>query len=124
MTPAEMVLQFHETFDCARPGRHVPRLDPVVAESRRRIFDEEMREYVDACEAEDIVEVADAIGDMIYVLYGHAIAHGIRNMDEILAEIHRSNMTKLGADGLPIWNEHGKVVKGPNFERPNIGALL
>ncbi len=69
------------------------------------------------------VEIADALGDGIYVKYGHAIERGIP-LDDVLREIHRSNMSKLGADGLPILRDDGKILKGPNYSPPDIAKVL
>ena len=73
----------------------------------------------------DLVEVADALGDMMYILCGTILSHGMQNIiAEIFEEIQASNMSKLGADGKPIYREDGKVMKGPNYFRPNISAII
>jgi len=73
--------------------------------------------------AQDLVEIADALGDIIYVCYLKALKHGI-DLDEVIAEIHRANMSKLGPDGKAILREDGKIIKGPNYSPPNIGRIL
>jgi predicted HAD superfamily Cof-like phosphohydrolase len=89
-----------------------------------RLLLEELEEYADAAADGDLVEVADAIGDMLYVLIGTAIRHGVQNkMEDIFNEIHRSNMSKL-EDGKPIYNESGKVMKSSTYSPPNIKFLL
>ena len=86
---------------------------------------EENEEYLEATLNNDIVEVADALGDMLYVLCGTMIEHGMQNlMEEVFEEIHRSNMSKLDENGNPIYREDGKVIKGPNFSKPDIEKIL
>ena len=73
----------------------------------------------------DLLEVADALGDMLYILCGTILTHGMQHkITEVFEEIQRSNMSKLGADGNPIYREDGKVMKGPNYFKPNIEAIL
>ena len=75
--------------------------------------------------AGDLVEVADALGDMLYILCGTIIEHGLQDkIEEVFAEIQRSNMSKLGADGQPIYREDGKVMKGPNYSPPDLARVL
>ena len=86
---------------------------------------EENREYFDAANKDDLVEVADALGDMLYILCGTIIEHGLQHkIEEIFDEIQRSNMSKLDSNGLPIYREDGKVMKGPNYFKPNISRIL
>jgi predicted HAD superfamily Cof-like phosphohydrolase len=86
---------------------------------------EENEEYLEAVKNNDIVEVADALGDMLYILCGTILTHGMQNkITEVFEEIQRSNMSKLGQDGNPIYREDGKVMKGPNYFKPNIKAIL
>ena len=86
---------------------------------------EENEEYLEAALAGDSVEVADALGDMMYILCGTILSHGMQHIiEEIFEEIQASNMSKLGADGKPIYREDGKVMKGPSYFKPNIGAIL
>tara|TARA_R110002074_G_scaffold104568_2_gene225843 strand:+ start:7521 stop:7826 length:306 start_codon:yes stop_codon:yes gene_type:complete len=84
---------------------------------------EELMELNDAIDAGDIVEIADAIADIIYVTAQQAVTLGFP-VDALLREVQRSNMSKLGADGLPIFRDDGKVLKGPNFSEPNITKVL
>jgi predicted HAD superfamily Cof-like phosphohydrolase len=71
------------------------------------------------------VEVADALGDQLYIIYGTILKHGLQNkIEEVFKEIHRSNMSKLGADGKPIYREDGKILKGPEYFKPNIKKIL
>jgi predicted HAD superfamily Cof-like phosphohydrolase len=72
-----------------------------------------------------MIEVADALGDMLYILFGTIITHGMQDViDEVFEEIQRSNMSKLGSDGKPIYREDGKVLKGPNYFKPDIAKIL
>ena len=88
-------------------------------------MDEENKEYFEAAKNNDLIEVADALGDMLYILCGTIIEHGMQNkIEEIFDEIQRSNMSKLDEDGNPIYREDGKVMKGPNYFKPNIANIL
>lgn len=86
---------------------------------------EENEEYLEAANADDLVEVADALGDMLYILCGTIIEHGLQHkIEEVFDEIQKSNMSKLGDDGEPIYREDGKVLKGPRYFKPNIQGVL
>lgn len=93
---------------------------------RHKLMQEENQEYLDAAEAGDIVEIADALGDQLYVLCGSIIAHGMQDIiEDVFAEIHRSNMSKLGPDGKPIYREgDGKILKGRNYTRPDLKDIV
>lgn len=92
---------------------------------RYKLMEEENNEYNNACVQEDEVEIADALGDQLYVLLGTIISHGLEDkIEEIFTEIHRSNMTKLDKDGNPVYKPNGKVGKSELFEEPNIEAIL
>ncbi|EAQ99942.1 nucleoside triphosphate pyrophosphohydrolase family protein [Maribacter sp. HTCC2170] len=92
---------------------------------RYNLMDEENKEYFEAANENDLVEVADALGDMLYILCGTILEHGMQyKIEEVFEEIQRSNMSKLGADGKPIYREDGKVLKGPNYFKPNIESIL
>lgn len=90
---------------------------------RIELIAEELNELFDACEQKDIVEVADALTDILYVTYGAGHAFGI-NLDECFREVQRSNMSKLGEDGKPIYRDDGKVLKGPNYFEPDLKSIL
>jgi len=80
---------------------------------------------LEAALAGDAVEIADALGDQLYILCGTILSHGMQHViEEVFMEIQSSNMSKLGADGQPIYREDGKVMKGPNYFRPNIAQIL
>ena len=86
---------------------------------------EENEEYLEAANANDLIEVADALGDMLYILCGTIIEHGMQHkIDEVFDEIQKSNMSKLGEDGEPIYREDGKVLKGPDYFMPDISKIL
>lgn len=92
---------------------------------RFNLMDEENKEYLEAANANDLVEVADALGDMLYILCGTILEHGMQyKIEEVFNEIQRSNMSKLGTDGKPIYREDGKVLKGPNYFKPDISGIL
>ena len=92
---------------------------------RHRLMEEENNEYLEAAEAGDLVEVADALGDQLYILCGTILSHGMQDViEDVFREIQASNMSKLGEDGLPILREDGKVMKGPQYFRPDISSIL
>ena len=86
---------------------------------------EENDEYLEAAKEGDIVEIADALGDQLYILCGTILRHGMHDIiEDVFTEIQASNMSKLGADGKPIYREDGKVLKGPNYFKPNISKVI
>lgn len=87
------------------------------------LIEEEAAEFRAAVEADDVVEIADAVADLLYVVYGAALTFGIP-VPEVFAEVHRSNMTKLDDEGNPIYRSDGKVMKGPNFSPPELLPIL
>jgi len=87
------------------------------------LIKEELEELTEAIQNKDLLEVADALTDILYVTYGAGHAFGI-NLDECFNEVQKSNMSKLGEDGKPIYNEAGKVMKGPNYFKPNFSKIL
>lgn len=97
--------------------------DEALKKLRYELVREEVEELADAFEANDIVGVADALTDILYVVYGAGHAFGI-NLDDTFAEVQRSNMSKLGADGQPIFRDDGKVLKGPNYTPPDLKKIL
>ncbi|KAK3177656.1 hypothetical protein K4F52_009561 [Lecanicillium sp. MT-2017a] len=121
------VEQFYRVF-----GRDAIRTTPAAniglerARMRHKLMQEENQEYLDAAESGDIVEIADALGDQLYVLCGSIIAHGMQDIiEDVFTEIHRSNMSKLGPDGKPVYREgDGKILKGPNYTRPDLKDIV
>lgn len=99
------------------------RKDAPLKALRLALIAEEVAELAEAMENDDIVEVADALTDILYVVYGAGHAFGI-NLDHTFAEVQRSNMSKLGPDGKPIFREDGKVLKGPNYTKPDLRKIL
>ena len=94
-----------------------------TAELRLDLIAEELDELSVAIDNDDIVEIADALTDILYVVYGAGHAYGI-DLDECFNEVHDSNMSKLGEDGKPIYREDGKVLKGPDYFAPNLEGVL
>ena len=94
-----------------------------INELRISLINEELEELKKAIEDNDILEVADALTDILYVAYGAGHAFGI-DLDKCFNEVQESNMSKLGSDGKPIYNESGKVMKGPNYFKPDLSKFL
>ena len=90
---------------------------------RLDLIKEELSELTEAMNNKDLLEVADALTDILYVTYGAGHAFGI-NLDKCFEEVQNSNMSKLGEDGKPIYNEHGKVMKGPNYFKPDLSKFV
>lgn len=121
----EAVKAFHTAFNIGY--KETPQADLGMEKNmlRYKLMREENEEYLEAANNNDLVEVADALGDMLYILCGTIIEHGLQHkIEEVFNEIQLSNMSKLGADGQPIYREDGKVLKGPNYFKPNIAAIL
>lgn len=119
------VEKFHDTFGI--PNEYEPKasIKKELIELRYKLMAEENQEYLEAALAGDQVEVADALGDMLYILCGTILSHGMQHkIEEVFEEIQRSNMSKLGVDGKPIYREDGKVLKGPGYFKPNIKDVL
>ena len=116
---------FHETYGLGVSAEMKADLGKLKNELRFNLMKEENEEYLEAVENNDIVEIADALGDMLYILCGTILEHGLQHkIEEVFDEIQRSNMSKLGQDGKPIYREDGKVMKGPNYFKPNFSAIL
>ncbi len=121
----EAVKAFHTAFKIGH--RESPQADLGNEKNMLRfnLMKEENEEYFEAANNNDLVEVADALGDMLYILCGTIIEHGMQHkIEEVFEEIQRSNMSKLGENGQPIYREDGKVLKGPNYFKPNIESIL
>ena len=122
MTNFERVKKFMETFNqeikekAAFPNAKITAL-------RVDLIKEELNELKSAINQKDLKEVADALTDILYVTYGAGHAFGI-NLDKCFEEVQNSNMSKLGLDGKPIYNEKGKVMKGPNYFKPDLGKFV
>jgi predicted HAD superfamily Cof-like phosphohydrolase len=116
-------LEFHEAFGLPIGSEPTLEVPLSLLKLRHELLIEELRELVAAIDADDVVTVADALGDMVYVLYGTAVTFGI-NLDAVVAAIHLSNMSKIGPEGRPIMRPDGKVLKGPGYSPPAIAEAL
>ena len=115
---------FHEKFGITNMFKPVNVLEEVY-NLRFSLMKEENEEYLQACKSGDLVEVADALGDQLYILCGTILSHGLQDViDEVFNEIQDSNMSKLGSDGKPIYREDGKILKGANYFKPDINKIL
>ncbi|MBT3442692.1 MAG: nucleoside triphosphate pyrophosphohydrolase family protein [Flavobacteriaceae bacterium] len=121
----DSVKKFHEVYKLNYKESPIAKLDLATINLRFNLMDEENKEYLEAAQNNDLIEVADALGDMLYILCGTIIAHGMQDkIEEVFDEIQRSNMSKLGNDGEPIYREDGKVMKGPNYFKPDFSKIL
>jgi predicted HAD superfamily Cof-like phosphohydrolase len=119
------VAEFHDAFGIESANAPVVSLTEQTVLLRHNLMKEENEEYLEAAQNKDLVEVADALGDMLYILCGTILSHGMQHkITEVFNEIQRSNMSKLGSDGKPIYRGDGKVLKGPNYFKPNIASIL
>ena len=122
MTNFESVKKFMETF-----GQEIKEKasfpNDKITSLRYDLIKEELDELKEAIENKDIKEVADALTDILYVTYGAGHAFGI-NLDKCFEEVQNSNMSKLGSDGKPIYNENGKVMKGPHYFKPDLTKFV
>ena len=122
MTNFESVKKFMQTF-----GQEVKTKadfpNDKITKLRLDLIREELSELEEAIEKKDIKEVADALTDILYVTYGAGHAFGV-NLDKCFEEVQNSNMSKLGSDGKPIYNENGKVMKGPDYFKPNLNKFV
>ena len=122
MTNFDKVGTFMKTF--GQEVKDKPSLSTKKINNLRvSLIEEEFKELKDAIKNNDLLEVADALTDILYVTYGAGHAFGI-NLDECFNEVQNSNMSKLGLDGRPIFNEKGKVMKGPNYFKPNLSKFV
>ena len=122
MSNFESVKKFMETF-----GQEIKEKagfpNDKITSLRYDLIKEELDEFKEAIDKKDIKEVADALTDILYVTYGAGHAFGI-DLDKCFEEVQSSNMSKLGVDGKPIYNEKGKVMKGPNYFKPNLNKFV
>lgn len=119
------VKEFHTAFKIGHSETPIADLGEEKKILRYHLMKEENEEYLEAVKNNDIVEIADALGDMMYILCGTIIEHGLQDkMEAVFDEIQRSNMSKLGEDGNPIYREDGKVMKGPNYFKPDFSKIL
>lgn len=119
------VKEFHTSFGLGFSDSIKGNLGEQKNNLRFNLMKEENEEYLEAVNNNDVIEIADALGDMLYILCGTIIEHGLQHkIEDVFDEIQRSNMSKLGEDGKPIYREDGKVLKGPNYFKPNFEAIL
>jgi predicted HAD superfamily Cof-like phosphohydrolase len=119
------VQEFHTAFAIGHSEVPKAELAPAKKILRYELMREENEEYFEAVQNNDLVEIADALGDMLYILCGTIIEHGLQHkIEDVFDEIQRSNMSKLGADGNPIYREDGTVMKGPNYLKPDFRKIL
>jgi len=122
MTNFEKVGLFMTTFGQevkTKPGLSSEKINSL----RINLIEEELKEFKEAIKNKDLKEAIDALTDILYVTYGAGHAFGV-NLDECFDEVQRSNMSKLNEDGKPIYNEDGKVMKGPNYFKPNLSKFI
>ena len=116
---------FHDSFGIKNNYEPTVDIDQKEIELRHRLMEEENNEYLEAAKNGDIVEVADALGDQLYILCGTILKHGLQHkIGEVFEEIQRSNMSKLDANGKPIYREDGKIMKSDLYFKPNIKSII
>ena len=116
---------FHEVFQAYMERTPTAKVPAEISQGRIQMFLEELEEYRAAVHNHDIVEIADALTDMLYVLLGTFITHGLQDIaEELFAEVHRSNMSKLDEQGKPIFREDGKVLKSDQFSDPDLRSII
>ncbi|MFM2229921.1 MAG: hypothetical protein RL607_1179 [Bacteroidota bacterium] len=121
----QAVKEFHAAFGLGISETPKADLGETTNILRFNLMKEENEEYLEAVQNNDLVEIADALGDMLYILCGTILEHGLQHkIEAVFDEIQRSNMSKLGEDGKPIYREDGKVMKGPNYFKPNFDPIL
>ncbi|MEX2595539.1 MAG: nucleoside triphosphate pyrophosphohydrolase family protein [Salibacteraceae bacterium] len=119
------VREFHDAFRIRNENEPTVAVDDKTVLLRYKLMREENEEYLEAAQNEDLVEVADALGDMLYILCGTILSHGMQHkIEEVFQEIQRSNMSKLDANGDPIYREDGKVLKSELYFKPDIKSIL
>jgi predicted HAD superfamily Cof-like phosphohydrolase len=123
--PITDVTSFHHAYGLGIEHEPTANIPDHVSTLRFNLMKEENEEYLDAAREGDLVEVGDALGDMLYIICGTIITHGFKDkIEAIFNEIQRSNMSKLDEEGKPIYREDGKVMKGPNYFKPNLKKIL
>ncbi len=119
------VAKFHNVFQIGNELEPIALVGESTYNLRYNLMKEENDEYLDACKNGDLVEIADALGDQLYILCGTILKHGLQNkIEEVFDEIQKSNMSKLDSNGNPIFREDGKILKGENYFKPNIQKIL
>ena len=119
------VKKFHESFGIDNQLIPNANISEKTYKLRYKLMQEENNEYLDACKNGDLNEIADALGDMMYILCGTILSHGLQDKIELIfEEIQKSNMSKLDKNGNPIYRKDGKILKSENYFKPNISKIL
>ena len=119
----DLVAEFHYLFD-QKDAKKPTTGNEKQGELRYSLLAEENAEYLEAVRDNNLVDIADALGDQLYIIYGTILKHGLQDkIEDVFKEIHRSNMTKL-EDGKPVRREDGKIIKGKNYEAPQLDKIL
>ena len=119
------VKNFHEAFGIENKETPTANVSESIFNLRFKLMQEENQEYLEACQNGDLNEIADALGDMMYILCGTILAHGFQSKIELIfEEIQKSNMSKLDKNGNPIYRKDGKILKSENYFKPNISKIL
>lgn len=119
------VAKFHDVFQIGNELEPIALIGEDTYNLRYKLMKEENDEYLDACKDGDLVEIADALGDQLYILCGTILKHGLQHkIEEVFEEIQKSNMSKLDANGKPIFREDGKILKGENYFKPDIKSII
>ncbi|MFJ4775397.1 MazG nucleotide pyrophosphohydrolase domain-containing protein [Streptomyces sp. NPDC088762] len=121
-TSQDLVRAFHRAFGLG-VGSAPANVSPELARHRQVLLEEEVAELAEATESGRLADIAQELADVVYIAYGTAAVHGI-DLDAVLAEVHRANMSKLGPDGRPSYREDGKVLKGPSYRPPQVADVL
>lgn len=119
------VSKFHSAFGLGISKQPIASLGEAKNRLRFNLMKEENEEYLKAANKENLTEVADALGDMLYILCGTILEHGLQDkIEAVFEEIQASNMSKLDTDGRPLYREDGKVLKGPDYFKPDLRKIL
>ena len=119
------VQEFHEAFGLGVKEEPTANIGLKKVQLRYELMKEENEEYLEAAKKGDLLEVADALGDMLYILCGTIVEHGVQHkVDAVFEEIQRSNMSKLGENGNPVYRKDVKVLKGSNYSPPDLEKIL
>ena len=119
------VNEFHEVFQIGKAPKEISLVPKKEYILRYDLAKEELDEYLEACQNNDLKEIADALGDQLYILCGTILKHGLQyKIYDVFEEIHRSNMSKLDENGEPIFRADGKVLKGKGYFKPDIKKVL
>ena len=120
-----LVAKFHDVFQIGNEEHPKSDIDKDLYTLRYNLMKEENDEYLEACKNGDLTEIADALGDQMYILCGTILKHGLQHkIEEIFDEIQKSNMSKLDHNGQPIFRHDGKILKGENYLKPDIASIL